>query len=369
MISVSALAHAVMLATSVSIGLPADTVPESAGAEGSTQAPEPTRPWLWLPVVMGAPETGFGGGLVGGWFEGGGVGERPSSAVASALATVRGHRMGTLSAELYLDGGVHIAGTLQAQKYPDAFFGIGARTAEEMEETFTARTLMAELSAQLEVRPGLSVGALARARGDRLEEMQPDGQLSAGSIPGSGGGSVVGAGVIGVLDTRDDLYDPASGAYGEVRLVAFGRSLGSDYDFERLTLDVRRYLRAGPRATVAARGYLAATAGDPPFQELPRIGAEGIMRGYVDGRFRDRAAAAAEVEVRFPLVGRLGATVFGGVGAVAPDLLSPPPANELERSVGAGLRVRLNDGGVNLRIDVGAGREGGGLYLGLGEAF
>jgi hypothetical protein len=41
----------------------------------------------------------------------------------------------------------------------------------------------------------------------------------------------------------------------------------------------------------------------------------------------------------------------------------------VERAVGAGLRFRVNQAGVNIRLDWARGREEGGLYIGLGETF
>lgn len=330
----------------------------------------PPDPWLWFPVVTGSPETGIGGGLVVGWFEGGGVGPRPSSAVATGMVTSKGHRILSFFPELYLlDGRLEVSGALQAQKYPNTFFGLGAGTTESMEEAFTSRSLTGELAVRVEVRPGLRVGALLMARHDRLVETEVEGLLATAAVPGAEGGTSSGVGLVAVLDTRDHLYAPRQGIRGEVRVETFAPALGSDYRFERAAIDVRRFLPVGESGALAARGYAATTWGDAPFYELPQIGAQGLLRGYLEGRFRDRAAAAAEVELRLPLAGRFGAALFAGIGGVGPDLLDLPGPAELERAVGAGLRYRLNDGGVNVRVDYGIGREGGGLYLGIGEAF
>lgn len=353
----AALSHSLLLLLApVSLGL--DSV-----------APPP-NPWLWFPVVTGAPETGFGGGLVLGWFEGGGVGSRPSSAVGSAMITSKGHRILSIFPELYLfDGRFDVAGELQAQKYPDLFYGVGGATTGAMEEAFTSRSVTAELAIRVEARPGLRVGGLLLARHDRLVETEEGALLSSGSVSGSDGGTTIGVGLIAVVDTRDNLYAPRAGVLWESKVATFAPALGSDYGFRQATMDLRHYLAIGGGAVLGTRAYGASSWGDPPFYAMPQIGAQGLLRGYREGRFRDRAAAAAEFELRIPLTGRFGAVLFGGVGGVAPDLSGLPGPADLERTVGAGFRFRLNDGGVNLRVDYGVGREGGGLYLGIGEAF
>lgn len=340
-----------------------------AAVTGDTITPPPS-PWIWFPVVAGAPETGVGAGVVVGWFEAGGVGPRPSSVVATAMVTTKGNRILSVFPELFLlNGRLKIAGEIQAQEYPDVFFGVGPGTTEAMEEDFTSRSLAAEVGVSVEAWPGLWVGGLLVARHDRLVETESGALLSTGSVSGSAGGTTSGVGALAVLDTRDNLYAPRRGFHGEGRVVVFSDAFGSDHRFDRVTMDLRHYVTVARGATLATRAFAATTRGEPPFYALPQIGAQGLLRGYREGRFRDRAAAAAELELRFPLTGRFGAALFGGLGGVAPRLSDLPGLADLERTAGAGLRFRLNEGGVNLRVDYGVGREGGGLYLGIGEAF
>jgi len=105
-----------------------------------------------------------------------------------------------------------------------------------------------------------------------------------------------------------------------------------------------------------------------PVLLLPALGGRERLRGYYEGRVRDRVAASAQGEVRFPVWRRIGAVAFGEVGQVAPrlgDLTSVRP----EMSAGAGLRFRLGEEAARIRVDFAAGRKGSGLYLTIGEAF
>jgi outer membrane protein assembly factor BamA len=175
-------------------------------------------------------------------------------------------------------------------------------------------------------------------------------------------------GAVATRDTRDRSIAPRSGVLTEAKWTGFTPALGSDYRFGLLSLDARTYV---PVATgvVALRARADAAQGKAPFTLLPKLGGSRILRGYRDGRFRDDLAGVLEAEYRFPIAWRFGGVVFGGVGEVASGLAHLSPVAEVERAAGAGLRFRLNQAGVNIRIDWARGREAGGLYIGLGEAF
>jgi len=75
------------------------------------------------------------------------------------------------------------------------------------------------------------------------------------------------------------------------------------------------------------------------------------------------------VEYRLQLPKRFGLAAFFGLGEVAPDIASFNNDN-LKPGGGGGLRFLLaKKNHVNLRVDYAAGLQGGGLYLGVAEAF
>jgi len=78
---------------------------------------------------------------------------------------------------------------------------------------------------------------------------------------------------------------------------------------------------------------------------------------------------ATQGEYRQRIAGQWGFVVFAGIGEVA---RSPGDlrADDLLWSAGAGLRYQLAKGHpVNLRLDLACGKDGGALYIGVGEAF
>ena len=94
------------------------------------------------------------------------------------------------------------------------------------------------------------------------------------------------------------------------------------------------------------------------------------MRGYYDGRFRDKNQVVLQAEYRVPLFWRLGMVAFGGFGTVSNNF-SDLDIQYLKYSSGLGLRVALNKSEkLNLRLDYGIGQgKAKGFYFQLGEAF
>jgi outer membrane protein assembly factor BamA len=75
-----------------------------------------------------------------------------------------------------------------------------------------------------------------------------------------------------------------------------------------------------------------------PFDEM--ISAAGLttMRGFPDGRFRDRSAVVGTAEWRWMVASRIDASLFTDIGAVAGPWFADIRTSSFYTSVGAGLR-------------------------------
>jgi hypothetical protein len=94
------------------------------------------------------------------------------------------------------------------------------------------------------------------------------------------------------------------------------------------------------------------------------------MRGYYEGRFRDKHLWMFQAEWRQEIKGKIGAVAFGGIGGIAHQL----DEFEIENTIpagGVGLRFRMDEADkINIRLDYGVGLYGSsGIYLTFGEAF
>jgi hypothetical protein len=79
-----------------------------------------------------------------------------------------------------------------------------------------------------------------------------------------------------------------------------------------------------------------------PFTELPSLGGRELMRGFLTGRFRDRSAAVATLQYRYPVWSFLDAELFSGVGNVFPGHLQGLRPSRLYLDYGAGLRTTFS---------------------------
>ena len=94
------------------------------------------------------------------------------------------------------------------------------------------------------------------------------------------------------------------------------------------------------------------------------------MRGYYEGRYRDRNVVVLQAEYRLPIFWRFGAVGFAGVSDVA-HRFRDFKFDNLKYSYGFGLRYLFNKNEkMYVRFDIGFGRGGmSGFYFSVFEAF
>jgi hypothetical protein len=360
---------AALLATALQ-GMPgrADDAPP---AQPGARAPQET--WQLVPAVLPAyqPETSFliGGAAVLALQYPEGSTRRESQILLAGAVTVRKQYSALLQPDLYLwQDRIHLGATLSAARFPDLFFGIG-ETRREDQEWFTPIYYELELSPKLRVLTGAYLGPSFRVLQTEIVRTEAGGALASGAIPGSRGGSSVELGLSLLWDTRDRTLYPRAGGLLRARLARARDAWGSDFDYDVLRLDARRYVSLPwPGQIVALQALVELRTGTPPFYGTGRLGGAEMLRGYYEGRYRDRQYLAAQGEYRLPLVWRLGAVLFLAAGSVAPAL-DELALERLKVAAGAGLRLApLSSVPVNVRLDIAYGDDLN-FYFGIGEAF
>jgi len=111
------------------------------------------------------------------------------------------------------------------------------------------------------------------------------------------------------------------------------------------------------------------TAGHAPFFNLAQLGGTKRLRGYPDGKYRDKHLLLAQAEWRFPIFWRLKGALFAATGTV---FGTPQESLRWRPEGGAGLRLEIDKKQqIHLRLDygIGDGRKNSGFYLTFGEAF
>jgi Omp85 superfamily domain len=327
-----------------------------------------------IPYAFYSPETSLAGGVIlmvvntspdadhhENVFRGGGFATLNAQAEAFA-----GMEYATPGNGLRLTADGYVA------RFPNKFFGIGPDAGTE--EGYVPFECVLDGTVGFLLTPGLYLGPRLRLFASWMQQRAPDGALIQGTVAGSDGTGLVAPGYRLTADTRDSSVEATRGVFvdfsGTWSFVTFG---GSSYP--SVSLDARLFyapfsaLIAERKIVLAAQLCWAYAGGTPPFQELPRLGGDELMRGYYDGRYRDNALVAMQAEIRIPVWWRFGLAVFGGAGQVAQDPLSFRLENT-RLSGGAGLRFVMDEkSGASLRADVAVGADGVDFYFNIGEAF
>jgi outer membrane protein assembly factor BamA len=299
---------------------------------------------------------------------------RPSKVTLSGYYTTKTQYKFTGAPVLYFGRNKTIVtGNIDYGFYVDKFWGVGNETPDLDNPEFESKGFGVEAS--LQVPPALeffnrtSTGVIYDLYNSDVTDKRTNPELTSGDVRGSDGGISSGLGLSWNWDTRDHVFYPTHGVYSWIKAVYYGQWLGGSFDFNRYEVDLRQYNQLKPNQILAFEAYVQSAYGSPPFYELPAMGGQRIMRGYYQGRYRDQVLFATQAEYRFHLKGRFGAVAFAGVGDVGSRLVDVR-IRDLKTSLGGGLRFKFNQvENVNLRMDVGFGRNTSGVNFGLEEAF
>jgi hypothetical protein len=339
----------------------------------STEPESPGQTLIPFPFIFYTPETKTGfGGAVSYFFRDteDTVRNRPSNLSPVIIYTQKRQIITSLNADLYWSGGrYHFLGDLAFLHFPDTFWGIGNEAADEAEEDYTPRIFNLAVLFEREFFPGFYLGGTALFAYRRLHEVEKGGLLDNAAVPGTDNGSVVGVGLQVTRDSRDSTVFPRQGSYHSLGIRLYEAIWGSDYAFTEISLDLRRYLSLSPSKVLALRALAVSSDRTMPFDRLPALGGDTLLRGYYAGRYRDRNLLACQAELRAHLWRRLGWVGFFGLGQVA-YLPKEFRSESFWASGGVGIRFLVSRAeGLNLRADFGFGKDSSGFYLGMGEVF
>jgi hypothetical protein len=346
-----------------------DPVSEAAPAP----VPPQTRPggssWFALPVLFWLPETRLGYGATGGLHFHLRRAERASSVFVVGAYTLNQQGTADVAADVVLPKGTVLATRLRAIHFPDAFYGIGPDSPTSAREDYTRRALQAIASAELPVvARGLRAGFRVDVRAEEMSELEPGRALAGGGVPGADGFRAVGMGGSVTWDTRDRPLFPRRGSFAQGWFLQYPQSLGDQPEFSIRNVEGRVFLPLGKERVLGAAAFLEEASGPVPFTMLPKLGSTRFLRGWREGRFRDRVAWAAQAELRVPLAGRFTGTAFGALGDVAPYLGKLTVASP-RAAGGLGLRYRLTPEGANIRLDAAVSPAGPEVYVLVLDAF
>jgi outer membrane protein assembly factor BamA len=295
---------------------------------------------------------------------------RPSSISPVIIYTLKKQFKVQLGTELFFpNNSYQLKADVKFEKFPFKFYGIGIDTLEEDEEVYTPRNTAFFLSFLKNLGKGFYAGLQYQLINWNIIEKEAGRQLDSGLIAGSEEGTVSGVSLVLRRDTRDHIYFPVKGDLFEFNARFYPEFLGSTMEYSTLTLDLRKYISLFSTHVFAVQGLMKAQSGTVPFFDLAGFGGEYLMRGYYQGRFRDKNMLVFQAEYRLPLFRRFGAVGFAGAGTVA-GRFSELGSGDLKFSYGFGLRYLFDKKEkIRIRMDFAFGEGTSGFYFSVFEAF
>jgi outer membrane protein assembly factor BamA len=251
----------------------------------------------------------------------------------------------------------------------DKFWGIGNDTPDIETVDYIRMAYGLQLNMQARIYGHTNGGVIFEISNSVIRDKKENPYLLYGDITGSEGGMNSGIGAVFSYDSRDNNFYPGHGGILEFQAIVFEQMFGGDFNFQRYLVNYRQYSTLKKNHIMALQFYANFTSGGVPFYELPALGGQNTMRGYFLGRYRDKQYVMTQAEYRTIIWWRLGVVGFFGVGDVAPQL-SALRIDELKYSIGAGIRFVLDaKEKLNVRMDIGFGKDTAGLYFAIEEAF
>jgi outer membrane protein assembly factor BamA len=341
-----------------------------------------------LPIISASPETSLVLGAVGIFLfrKKAMTPETQLSSIRLPISyTLNGQFRAKLNSTYYSNSNkVIINATGQWFNFPLLFYGVGNNTQASDEEIYTTQTLEVEVSMLKSIMPNFYVGLGYDYFQSDVVKFETGGQLEQdGLIPGNTGSVTSGLNINLRFDSRDNNLCAASGFYADLKIANYEPSFGSEFDFTRLDLDLRKYFLPFGKHVLAAQLVMANIWGDPSFETMALLGGKMIMRGHYEGRFRDNSLYAAQVEYRLPIgrsdwidtrekvpfKERWGLVGFVGAGDVAASF-GDVDLSKIKTSFGVGVRyLVLPKERINVRVDFGFGTQYPGFYFNIREAF
>ena len=261
---------------------------------------------------------------------------------------------------------------MNIEDYPDFEFGVGNQADRHSGRLYKKDLFNFYIDYLESYQPNLYMGLALDYHYREFSNFEEGGRLDQNLLHGQGGGSTTG--LLGVL-RHDNGNDPFLPTYGDFLFVTYGRyfSSKSDYEYNKFNFDLRLYrpIEVGEQASTAFQFVIFDLSENPPWDLLPTLGGNQLLRGFFKGRYRDRKLAASQFEWRQRIYPKWWLVGFYGVGQVARDWDQIRPS-EFHQGSGIGGRYQIGERTrMNLRLDLAwaSDADNPSLYVYVMEAF
>ncbi|MDK9778554.1 MULTISPECIES: BamA/TamA family outer membrane protein [Vibrio] len=338
---------------------------------GSSEAVDESKliDWGVLPGPFVNPEQGFGIGVAAvglytpyDWQKG----EPYSTVTVTSYGSTSGSYGLGLNNRTYLKNDkVRLLGEAWISHTPGYYWGIGSQAAENENNKVQYEGQRLQLSPKIAVEVAPNTYAKLGWQWQSFSKVDGvDGDILPSEVADATSSGVL----VGMeYDTRDFEPNPMRGQFLDVEWIANRDSLGSDEDYDNLVANYRVYQQWSDTTIIAMEVYSQSIFGDAPWFDYAQLGDDQRMRGYYQGQYRDKHQLSTQVEIRHTIAGRHGVVGWLGAGNIAPtyhELFE----NSWLPTVGVGYRFAFK-ARINVRVDLGVGKDSTGFYFQINEAF
>ncbi len=283
-----------------------------------------------------------------------------------------------------MDGKLELNGHLYAFADGSArFFGFQARTPLQNETNYNDQELGFDFSAGYQVFKNLQISFGERLRDVAIHQGAVKSVpfirdvFTPEQVPGINGFTAHVQRLSLIYSTLDSRDMPTRGFLARGTFELSAKMLGSSADYRHYEAEIKGYLpfKEARYITVARVAYSQTLGNRVPFLEQSILGGENTLRGYGRNRFIDNSYLLLNLEERirlftwevFHVNSDWELAPFIDLGSVMQSL-DRVRTRDFEFNPGVGFRAVVRPNIVG-RIDVGFGKEGPAVFVGLGYPF
>jgi hypothetical protein len=334
-----------------------------------------------IPILSSAPETGveLGGSALYSFYTDSAKKSitNVSNIFGYATITTKHQTNLSLKSSYWLpDNKYHLSTGVSYINFPFDFYGVGNNTLHANQDRVDEKRVKINLEAETKLGRYFLVGLVAGGFDYKFKSADPNGIFQTDpQVDYRSGGASIFAGPSVIFDSRNNNTYTTSGTVVTTYLNLMQGLFGNNsYQGGFFNAEYSGFFSLSKQLVLGLDVQEQSLVGGlSPFYLLPAMGSDEMMRGYYNGRFRDRNFIAGQTELRYRISQRFGIVGFAATGEVFHSSFS---FNSLLPNYGGGVRYFFDvQKGLSIRMDYGVGekRPGeprqSGFYVALGEAF
>ena len=247
-------------------------------------------------------------------------------------------------------GDKSIEATVGYERSPQEFQGIGRSTVDSALARYASTDIPFRIGVPVKVFDHLYVSPQYDFLLHDVDQVESDRGMAIVPPPEVARNLASGIGLTVTYKTTNPGLYKRRGYVLSVSSTHYAPALGSTSEFEATSASGRLYIPVTTESVLGFQLRFETTSGDVPLPYLPTLGGHKLLRGFNGNRYVGNHCISGQTELRFPIWGRFGGTVFAGAGEVANGL--DQFDQHVKAAGGVGLRFAVQKKQkINIRFD------------------